>query len=119
MGEKAEGSLRYGELREQEAQAQGNEAHEALREASSFFKGSRPLAVRPQQGATGIPRERSRALKSIRIPFFSASSQRLTQRTAWGMGPASSLCFSSPAAWDSRYSPRSRQVASQTTSRKS
>ena len=44
------------------------------------------------------------------------ASQRLTQRTAWGMGPASSLCSSSPAAWDSRYSPRSRQVASQTTS---
>ena len=68
FGGEGGGSLRYGELREQEAQAQG---HEAAREASSFFKVNRPLAVRPQQGVTGIPRERSRALKSIRSPFFS------------------------------------------------
>ena len=57
FGGEGGGSLRYGEPREQEAQAQG---HEAAREASSFFKVNRPLADPAAAGShRGSPRERS------------------------------------------------------------
>ena len=49
------------------------------------FKSRSPWRSLARQGMTGISKARSRREKSIRIPFFSASSQRFTQRTTWGI----------------------------------
>ena len=85
--------------------ARGGSGAETVSSTASS-RASSPSPRPAEAPTTGTPSRADRASRSTRMPRRSASSSRLTHTTVRGI---------SPITWRARISPRSRQVASHTT----